>query len=311
MEKLEAKHDIRLYAFADDLTVLAAGYSVEEIEKVLSAVYTDAITLFRELGLQISSKTSSLLISTRTSEHKRHMHIYDMDPTRQTWMRLSADEVANLEADRRSLLVNCSGVQCKLVKAERLEFTQDTLYDYCREQGDVRCRVSSLLPAETSLKVVGLVLNSSFTFAPHVAAAIASHLKACQLMRRLRSSSYGPPRPVLSALATTTVQSKVLMHAGVVLPLLSRTQRRKLESLDGKLACLVAHLPQGTPHAAAICEAGLVPIHVRARLQQLRHLALNLLAHCRMVIELHRCFSDRPLALHSIWELVGERTLDH
>eukprot|EP00971_Amphidinium_carterae_P114131 2261823-Amphidinium_carterae.1 len=274
IEQLEAKHDIRLYAFADDLTILASGYSVEEIEKVLSAVYTDAITLFHELGLKISSKTSSLLISTRTSEHKRHMHIYDMDPTRQTRMRFSTEEVANLSADRRSLLVNRSGVHSKLVKVERLvKFTRETLFDYCREQGDVRCRSSELLPAATSLKVVGLVLNSSFTFAPHVAAAIASHYKACQLMRRLRSSSYGPPRPVLSALATTTVQSKVLMHAGVVLPLLSRTQRRKLESLDGKLACLVAHLPQGTPRAAAICEAGLVPIHVRARLQQLRHLA--------------------------------------
>eukprot|EP00971_Amphidinium_carterae_P165973 3289723-Amphidinium_carterae.1 len=203
-----------------------------------------------------------------------------MEPTRQAWVRLDSAAVDNLIVERRSILMtDLTAVQCKLVKAERLSrFTCDTLLDYCREQGDVRCRAAPLLPTGTSIKVVGLVLNTSFTFAPHVAAALSVHFKACQLLRRLHNCSFGPPRHVLSALATTAVQSKVLMHAGVVMPLLSQTQRQKLERLDGKLACLVAHLPKGTPYAAAICEAGLLPLSVRARQQQLRHLALSSMA---------------------------------
>ena len=315
--------DVTPIAYADDVSLLVRGTSVEDVERQLTNALTVIHSHLSSLGLNMNlAKCSACLFTPFGQEHRRPLVVQC------AWMKSSrsltlehSDLLPRLRMVGKHVLALSENHELKdgdavvdlttgllppLYVPRRQELapgvTANTLLassshkilavnDKHHFQVTDLCAnpcitVVPVIHAVRSVKLLGVYLETSLSFKSHLQASRKKFHNALALVRRLGGSSWGPTSRLLRQLAKVYVQARVLHGLVAMLPFASPTLAKQVDRWDAALSRAILRCPHGTCSHSSMLESGLQPLSEIVAIQA-----------AKLVIQCHQPLSP-PLLQH-------------
>ena len=120
-------------------------------------------------------------------------------------------------------------------------------------------------PKNHICRILGVFFDQHITMCGHIAKLIHCSIPRVKLLTRVANSMFGCSQSDLRTMYIAFIRSALEYAAPVWYPHLSKTQLKKLTTVETRCLRLVLGLPHGTPNADLYLEANLAPLETRLR----------------------------------------------
>ena len=307
-------------AYADDISLLARGSTVEEVERSLTSALAMTHQHLARLGLKLSpAKCSVCLFTPFGQEHRRPLvvqcpwlaskrqlstaesdlqprlrmvgkHVLALsrlDPSEgEIQVEIASGQLPALYVPRRQDLALGSAANTLIPSASCKLTTVDGRqhFQVSDLEGNPEITAVPVVHAVRSVRLLGVYLETSLSFKSHLQASRKKFHNALALVRRLSGASWGPSSKLLRQLAKVFVQARVLHGLVALLPFASPSLASQIDRWDAALARAILRCPHGTCAKSSLLEAGLQPLSEIVAIQA-----------AKLVVQSHHPLSPRML----------------
>jgi len=130
---------------------------------------------------------------------------------------------------------------------------------------DLKLQFASPVRYNTNPKLLGCYIDGQLLFNGHIDHVKKRLQQSNKLLRRYTGATFGVGRPLLRQLHIGCGQARADFACGVYGSFASEKQRDRIEAEQRRAACIVSGCTSTTPGDAALREAELLPLELRAR----------------------------------------------